>query len=66
MNVTLDLYRVGDGWRWRALGDNHEIIASGEAYTRKVDAVNALRLLLGARRFASLLAGGRVNGMLRV
>jgi len=64
--MEIDLYEAGDGWRWRATGDNHEIIASGEAYSRKIDAVNTLRLLLGARRLASLIAKGRVTGMLRV
>lgn len=36
-------YRAKDGWRWRLLARNGRIIAeSGEAYTRKRDALRAL------------------------
>ena len=37
-------------WRWRLKGANGEIVASGEAYTRKADclrAVKAIRRLAG-------------------
>ena len=48
---TVEVYRddVGE-WRWRRNASNHEIIAQGEGYTRKSDAV---RGTLRANRDAS-------------
>lgn len=39
----VELYRAGDGWRWRALAGNGEIVAQGEAHTRMRDAMRAAR-----------------------
>lgn len=39
-----DLYEAKDGWRWRLLASNGRIQAeSGEAYTRRHDAMRAIR-----------------------
>lgn len=35
----LDIYESVQGWRWRHCAGNHRILASGEAYTRRRDAV---------------------------
>lgn len=50
MDATPPIYytirRDPDGcWRWRALGNNHEIVASGEAYFNKIDCLHAISLL---------------------
>lgn len=37
----IEVYRTTDGWRWRRVAGNNEIIASGEAHTRARDAVRA-------------------------
>lgn len=34
-------------WRWRLSGDNGEPVASGQAYSRKEDAVHALEIITG-------------------
>ena len=33
--MYFEIYQSGDEWRWRLKGGNHEIVASGEAYTTK-------------------------------
>ncbi len=40
--LELHIYQAKDGWRWRAEAANGKIVAeSGEAYTRRDDAVKA-------------------------
>ena len=39
------VYSAPDGYRWRLVAGNGEIVASGEAYTRKRDAMRACRML---------------------
>lgn len=36
---VLEVYRAADGFRWRLRSHNGRIIASGEAYTRRHDAM---------------------------
>lgn len=44
---TFKPYRAKDGWRWRLVARNGRIIAdSGEAYTRKRDALRAIDTVL--------------------
>ena len=45
MNGTIEVYRGSDGWRWRAIAPNGEIVANGEAYTRKGSAKRGVRKL---------------------
>jgi uncharacterized protein YegP (UPF0339 family) len=40
-----EVYRARDGWRWRLKAANGRILASGEAHTRKADAVRAAAAL---------------------
>lgn len=44
MNIPkYEVYPDGQGsWRWRLKARNHEIIASGEGYTNKTDAVRGV------------------------
>lgn len=35
------VYRAADGWRWRLIAANGRIVATGEAHTRKTDAIRA-------------------------
>lgn len=44
MNIPkYEVYPDGSGrWRWRLKARNHEIIASGEGYTNKTDAVRGV------------------------
>lgn len=35
------VYAAADGWRWRRVKGNGEIVAVGESYTRKFDAKRA-------------------------
>ncbi len=47
----LDIYKdEGGGWSWRMVADNGEIIASGESYTERNDAIE------GAARVAAAFA----------
>ena len=41
------VYQSRDGWRWRLTAANGRIIATGEAHTRKADAVRAAANLPG-------------------
>lgn len=44
-----EVYEDDEGmWRWRLQGANGEIIAIGEAYTRKADAQRGLQTALEA------------------
>ncbi len=63
--MTVELYQAGDGWRWRIIAANGEPIASGEAYTRRIDMMTTLALIFGARRLAGLIAHGRVKGLVQ-
>lgn len=36
----MEVYEAADGWRWHLKDDNSEIVAQGEAYTRKADAID--------------------------
>jgi uncharacterized protein YegP (UPF0339 family) len=38
-----EIYKAADGWRWRMRGANHEVIATGEAYTTKSSARRGLK-----------------------
>lgn len=41
-----DVYQAADGdWHWRLVAGNGEIMATGEGYTRRRDAVRAIRTL---------------------
>lgn len=45
-----EVYRSADGWRWRIVARNGRTIAdSGEAYSRKGGALEALQRLVAAR-----------------
>lgn len=37
-----EVYQAADGWRWRLVAANGRTIASGEAHTRRRDAVRAV------------------------
>lgn len=36
-----EVYKARDGWRWRLVAANGRIVATGEAHTRKTDAIRA-------------------------
>jgi uncharacterized protein YegP (UPF0339 family) len=40
-----DVYKGADGWRWRLRAANSQIVATGEAHTRKSDAIRACKRL---------------------
>jgi uncharacterized protein YegP (UPF0339 family) len=40
-----EIYKARDGWRWRLRGANGEIIARGEAYSRKSNARRGIRAM---------------------
>jgi uncharacterized protein YegP (UPF0339 family) len=38
--MNVEVYQdEGGGWRWRLLGENGEVVAVGESYTRERDAI---------------------------
>jgi uncharacterized protein YegP (UPF0339 family) len=37
------IFEAADGWRWHLKAANGEIVAQGEAYTRRRDCVRAIR-----------------------
>ena len=41
------VYEARDGWRWRLVAANGRIVATGEALTRKRDAVRACQRIAG-------------------
>ncbi|SES75751.1 DUF1508 domain-containing protein [Variovorax sp. OV084] len=43
--MYFEIYPSGFFWRWRLKGANHEIIASGEAYTNKDGCLHAIELM---------------------
>jgi uncharacterized protein YegP (UPF0339 family) len=45
--MKITIYRNGDGWRWRIKAGNREIMAVGEAYTRRRNAEKAVAKLFG-------------------
>lgn len=49
--MKFELYRDGSGqYRWRLKAGNGEIIASGEAYRNRQDAINAVSLVMDTDR----------------
>jgi uncharacterized protein YegP (UPF0339 family) len=44
--VKATVYPASDGWRWRMIADNGEIVATGEAYVQRQDAEDVLGLLI--------------------
>jgi len=48
-----EVYRAKDGWRWRLVAANGRIVATGEAHTRKGDAVRACARLASLAESAS-------------
>lgn len=47
--MKFELYRqltlAGKRWAWRLRGDNGEKIASGESYSRRIDAERAIEIV---------------------
>ncbi|RSZ28799.1 DUF1508 domain-containing protein [Variovorax beijingensis] len=43
--MYFEIYPSGFQWRWRLKAANHEIIASGEAYTSKQGCLHAIELM---------------------
>jgi len=43
--VRAEVYPSPDGWRFRVKANNNEIMCTGEAYVRRIDAESALRQL---------------------
>ena len=43
--MYFEIYQSGFQWRWRLKAANHEIIASGEAYTSKQACLHAIELM---------------------
>ena len=48
-----EVYQARDGWRWRLRAANGRIVATGEAHTRKADAIRAAAALSGLAEAAS-------------
>ena len=44
--LTVDVFRGRDGWRFRIVSRNGQIVASSEAYTRKASAWRGARRVL--------------------
>lgn len=40
-----EMYQQAGQWRWRLKAANHEILASGEAYTTKANCEKVIKLL---------------------
>lgn len=45
--ARVQVFKRDDGWRFRAKAANGEIVATGEAYKRKSDAVAAAEAIAG-------------------
>lgn len=43
--MYFEIYTSGTQYRWRLKAANHEIIASGEAYTTRQNCINAINLV---------------------
>jgi len=41
MTPRFEVYQARDGYRWRLVAANGRIVATGEAHTRKRDAIRA-------------------------
>jgi uncharacterized protein YegP (UPF0339 family) len=41
--VRFEIYEASDGWRWRLVGTNGEIVAQGEAYSSESNVRRAIR-----------------------
>jgi uncharacterized protein YegP (UPF0339 family) len=48
--MKFELYQSGVQWRWRLKAANGEIIAHGESYTRKENAIAAVHLVMDTNR----------------
>lgn len=48
--MRFELYKSGVEWRWRLKASNGEIIASGESYKNRQDAVAAVYLVMDSNR----------------
>lgn len=49
--MRFELYRDGQGfWRWRLRAANGQIIASGEGYHNRSDAIHAVTLIMDTNR----------------
>lgn len=59
--MKFHIYKARDGWRWRLVARNGRIIAdSGEAYTRKRAADNAIvRMMTPQQWSVVVLKGGK-------
>lgn len=40
-------------WRWRCKSNNHTILASGQGYSRRAGALNAINAMFGAKFWAA-------------
>jgi uncharacterized protein YegP (UPF0339 family) len=48
--MKFELYKSGIYWYWRLRAANHEIIAQGEGYHNRQDAINAVNLVMDTSR----------------
>lgn len=48
--MKFELYKRGSEWRWRLRAANHEIIAQGEGYVNRQDAVAAVHMVMDTNR----------------
>jgi uncharacterized protein len=48
--MKFELYKSGAEWRWRLKAGNGEIIASGESYKNRQDAVDAVNLVMDTNK----------------
>jgi len=53
--MKFEYYKSSDGWRWHLKGRNGEIVASGEAYTRKADVLRAIIRIQNSAAKASII-----------
>lgn len=45
--MRFTIWKIKNGnWAWRLKAKNGEIIATGESYKRKIDAVNVVKLVM--------------------
>ena len=51
--MEFQLYKSGGEWRWRLRANNNEVIASGESYKNRQDAINAVNLVMDTNRQTS-------------
>lgn len=48
--MQFQLYKSGSYWYWRLRAANHEIIAQGEGYVNRQDAVNVVNLVMSTTK----------------